>query len=188
MHTRHARVQGELEEHGAWAGKLFLVVEEGWALTSSPAAGAWLNEYARRSRHYALWLIFISQHFKDLANEQGRALLANSVLQLCLQNDPDDLELGRDTIGLTATDIEQIVTLPKQAGLYSTVYAVSRRGRGAVRVALADLEYWIASSDPENDQPRRAQALRDTGGDPWKALRLLCTPEWHERYRERHAA
>ena len=181
-------MHGDLDDQGAWAGKLFLVVEEGWALTSSPAAGAWLNEYARRSRHYALWLIFISQHFKDLANEQGRALLANSVLQLCLHNDPDDLQIGRDTIGLTSTDIEQITTLPRQAGVYSTVYAVSARGRGAVRVALADLEYWIASSDPEHDQPRRHQALTDADGDPWKALRLLCTPDWHEHHRTHRAA
>jgi len=187
-HPRRARVAGELDDSGAWAGKLFLVVEEGWALTSSPAAGAWLNEYARRSRHYALWLIFISQHFKDLANEQGRALLGNSVLRLCLQNDRDDLEFGRDTIGLTGTDIEQITTLPKQEGSYSTVYVVSRRGRGAVRVSLADLEYWVCSSDPEHDQPRRAQALKDSGGDPWKAQRLLCTPEWHDTYRDRFRA
>jgi hypothetical protein len=180
QHTRRARVGGALDDDGAWAGKLFLVVEEGWALTASPAAGAWLNEYARRSRHYALWLIFISQHFKDLANEQGRALLANSVLQLCLQNDPDDLELARDTIGLTTTDMDQITALPKQEGVYSTVYVVSRRGRGTVRVALGDLEYWVCSSDPENDQPRRVQALKDSDGDPWKALQLLCTPDWHD--------
>jgi len=185
QHTRRARVAGELDDSGAWAGKLFLVVEEGWALTASPAAGAWLNEYARRSRHYALWLIFISQHFKDLANEQGRALLGNSVLRLCLQNDRDDLDYGRDTIGLTGTDIDQITTLPKQEGSYSTVYVVSRRGRGAVRISLAELEYWICSSDPEHDQPRRAQALKDSGGDPWEAQRLLCTPEWHETHRDR---
>jgi type IV secretory pathway VirB4 component len=188
QHTRRARVAGELDHTGAWAGKLFLVVEEGWALTASAAAGAWLNEYARRSRHYALWLIFISQHFKDLANEQGRALLANSVLRLCLQNDRDDLEFGRDTIGLTSTDLEQITSLPMQEGLYSTVYVVSRRGRGAVRISLADLEYWACSADPEYDQPRRAQALTDAGGDAWEAQRLLCTPEWHERYRDHHAA
>jgi hypothetical protein len=181
--TRRARVDGQLESEGAWAGKLFLVVEEGWAMTASPAAGSWLNEYARRSRHYALWLLFVTQHFKDLANEQGRALLANSVLRLCLQNDVDDLELGRDTIGLTQTDIEQIITLPRRKGDYSTVYMVSPRGRGAVRVALGDLEYWIASSDPEHDQPTRHQALIASGGDPWKALRLLCTPAWHERHR-----
>lgn len=181
QHTRRARVDGQLESQGAWAGKLFLVVEEGWAMTASPAAGSWLNEYARRSRHYALWLLFVTQHFKDLANEQGRALLANSVLRLCLPNDVDDLALGRDTIGLTDTDIEQITTLPRRKGDYSTVYMVSPRGRGAVRVALGDLEYWIASSDPEHDQPTRRQALADAAGDPWEALRLLCTPDWHEQ-------
>ena len=88
-----------------------------------------------------------------------RAVLANSVLRLCLQNDADDLQLGRETIGLTDTDIEQITTLPRRTGEYATVYVTSPRGRGAVRVALGDLEYWIASSsDPEHDQPRRHQA------------------------------
>ncbi len=60
---------------------------------------------------------------------------------------------------------------------------VSKRGRGAVRVAPGDLEYWIASSDPELDQPLRHQALKDTGGDPWRALTKLCDPLWHERHR-----
>ncbi|MFZ1992953.1 MAG: hypothetical protein WAU75_02500, partial [Solirubrobacteraceae bacterium] len=183
---RRARVDGRLDHLGAWAGKCQLIVEEGWALTQSPAAGAWLNEYARRSRHYALWLMFVSQHFRDLANEQGRALLANGALSFCLPNDRDDLEHAREPLGLSDTDIAQIQQLPKQQGVYSTVYMVSARGRGAVRVALGDLEYWICSSDPEHDQPRRAAALRDADGDPWQALALLCTPSWHESYRHAH--
>jgi hypothetical protein len=185
---RRARVDGELDHLGAWAGKCQLIIEEGWALTQSPAAGAWLNEYARRSRHYALWLMFVSQHFRDLSNEQGRALLANGALSFCLQNDRDDLEHAREPLGLSDTDIAQIQALPKQHGVYSTVYMVSARGRGAVRVALGDLEYWICSSDPEHDQPRRAAALRDAGGDPWDALAKLCTPAWHERYRQASGA
>ena len=185
---RRARVNGQLDHLGAWAGKCQLIIEEGWALTQSPAAGAWLNEYARRSRHYALWLMFVSQHFRDLSNEQGRALLANGALSFCLQNDRDDLEHAREPLGLSDTDIDQIQTLPRQPGAYSTVYMVSARGRGAVRVALADLEYWICSSDPEHDQPRRAAALRDCGGDPWRALAELCDPRWHERYRQAQGA
>jgi hypothetical protein len=185
---RRARVDGALDHLGAWAGKCQLIVEEGWALTQSPAAGAWLNEYARRSRHYALWLMFVSQHFRDLSNEQGRALLANGALSFCLRNDRDDLEHAREPLGLSDTDIAQIQSLPKQHGVYSTVYMVSARGRGAVRVALGDLEYWICSSDPEHDQPRRAAALRETGGDPWAALEVLCKPSWHERYRQTNGA
>ena len=180
--ARRARVAGLLDHEGAWAGRYFLTIEEGWALTASPASGRWLNEYARRSRHLALWLIFISQHFKDLDTEQGRAMLANSVLTLCLQNDAKDLEHARSTLGLTDTDIDEITGLAVQPGAYSTLYAVSRRGRGAIRIELGEIEYWICSSDPEHDQPRRAAALTQTHHDAWAALKLLCTPEWHERY------
>ena len=132
--------------------------------------------------------MFVSQHFRDLSNEQGRALLANGALSFCLRNDRDDLEHAREPLGLSDTDIAQIQALPKQHGVYSTVYMVSARGRGAVRVALGDLEYWICSSDPEHDQPRRAAALRRAAGDPWAALDKLCTPSWHERYRQANGA
>ena len=139
---------------------MFLVVEEGWKLTASAAAGAWLNEYARRSRHYALWLIFVSQFFRDLATAQGYALLENKAIALCFQNDADDLEHARAPLSLTDADIEHITTLTTRPGLYSSAYMISNRGRGTVRQLLGDLEYWICCSDPENDQPRRAAALR----------------------------
>ena len=182
--TRSRRITGELDLAGAWAGKLFLVVEEGWKLTASAAAGAWLNEYARRSRHYALWLIFVSQFFRDLSTAQGQALLENKAIALCFQNDAEDLEHARAALGLTDVDIEHITTLATRPGLYSSAYMISARGRGTIRQLLGDLEYWTCCSDPENDQPRRAAALRQTGGDHWAALRLLCAPEWHERYRQ----
>jgi len=186
--TRSLRLQGELDQAGVWAGRLFLVVEEGWKLTASSAAGAWLNEYARRSRHYALWLIFVSQFFRDLATPQGHALLENKAIALCFQNDADDLGYARAPLNLTDTDVEQITTLTTQPGLYSSAYMISNRGRGTVRQLLGDLEYWICCSDPENDQPRRAAALAQSQGDHWEALKLLCTPEWHEQYREQRRA
>ena len=74
---RRARVAGELDGHGPWAGKSQLIIEEGWKPLSSPAAGAWLNEYARRARHYALWLTFVTQFFRDFDSEQGRSMLSN---------------------------------------------------------------------------------------------------------------
>ena len=146
--TRSLRLQGELNDGGAWAGRTFLVVEEGWKLTASAAAGAWLNEYARRSRHYALWLIFVSQFFRDLATAQGYALLENKAIALCFQNDADDLEHARAPLALTDADIEHITTLTTRPGLCSSAYMISNRGRGTVRQLLGDLEYWICCSDP----------------------------------------
>jgi len=183
--TRARHVSGTLDDLGPWAGRRFLAIEEGWRLTSSKTAGAWLNEYARRSRHFALWLIFVTQHFKDMANEQGRALLENSALRLCFRNNETDLEHARHPLGLTTTDIQAITSLQTRKGAYSTVYIVSPRGRGRVRITLGDLEYWICSNDPDRDQPVRTAALADADGDPWQALRLLCTPAWHDDHRQR---
>src|ERR1035437_9037588 len=50
---------GEGPKH-AWAGPSFLVVDEAWKLIERPSTGRWFNEFVRRSRHYALWLIAIS--------------------------------------------------------------------------------------------------------------------------------
>ena len=176
---RRRRVAGELDGHGRWAGRAQLIIEEGWKPLSSPAAGAWLNEYARRARHYALWLVFITQFFRDFDSEQGRALLSNHAIALCLPNERRDLEFARDTLALFDTDLEEIAALPSQKGAFSTLYMVSARGRGAVRIAPGAPEYWIASSNPELDQPLRALALTQTGGDAWRALTLLCDPDWH---------
>ena len=47
------------------------------------------------------------------------------------------------------------------------------RGQGTLQISVGAREYWIASSDPARDEPRRRQALRASGGDPWAALELL---------------
>ena len=131
-------------------GQRQLIIEEGWKPLSSPAAGAWLNEYARRARHYALWLTFITQFFRDFDSEQGRAMLSNHAIALCLPNERRDLEHARDSLALTDTDIAEITALPSQKGeLLDAVHDHQARPR-RVRIAPGDPEYWIASSNPEH--------------------------------------
>jgi hypothetical protein len=88
VNTRIARTRREhLARDGprhAWAGRSFLVVDEAWKLIERPATGRWFNEFCRRSRHQALWLIAISQQLSDFDNEHGRALLANAAIRLFL--------------------------------------------------------------------------------------------------------
>ena len=88
--------------------------------------------------------MFVSQHFRDLSNEQGRALLANGALSFCLHNDRDDLEHAREPLGLSDTDIAQIQALPKQHGrlldrLHGLRPRPRRRPRRARRPRVLDL-------------------------------------------------
>jgi hypothetical protein len=93
-----------------------------------------------RARHYALWLVFITQFFRDFDSEQGWAMLANHAIALCLRNERRDLEYARDSLSLSDTDITETIALPSQKGAYSTLYMISARGRGAVRIAPGDPE------------------------------------------------
>ena len=179
VYELHRRVLAdEFVGLGPLAGRAALIIEEGWKPLQSPAAGSWINEFARRARHYELWLIFVTQFFRDFDSEQGRALLANYAIAICLRNDRPDLEFAASALQLTSTDIAEILSLQTIKGKHSTAYMISKRGRGALRLAPAPPEYWIASSNPRTDQPVRREALAQTGGDPWAALELLCDPVW----------
>ena len=112
-------------------------------------------------------------------------MLSNHAVALCLPNERRDLEHARDSLALTDTDIHEITSLPSRKGGYSTLYMISERGaaRSVSRPAPLVLG---RSSNPELDQPLRHAALKETGGDPWKALTRLCDPAWQEQ-RQRQA-
>ena len=108
------------------------------------------------------------------------------MLRLCLQNDRDDLDYGRDTIGAHRRPTSS--RSPRSPNRRVPIRrCTSSRAAAAAPYESRSLTSSTGSarSDPEHDQPRRAQALKDSGGDPWEAQRLLCTPEWHDTYRDR---
>ncbi|MQA75691.1 MAG: hypothetical protein GEU88_15350 [Solirubrobacterales bacterium] len=178
--ARHRR--GEEPLAGPWAGRAFVVIDEAWAQMRSRAAGRWLNEWARRTRHMSCAMLVVTQHLADFANEQGAALLRNSVLRIIFHTSAEELAYAREALGLDAQDLETITReLETRKGEFSTAFVDSEvHGRGTVRIYLGDMEYWVASSDPYRDQPIRELARRE-GGDAWAALRLLVEPEWHLR-------
>ena len=108
--TRREHLAGHGPRH-AWAGRSFLVIDEAWKLIERPATGRWFNEFCRRSRHYALWLIAISQQLSDFDNEHGKALLANAAMRLFLRQEARELAYVKEALGLTDEAIEAISQL-----------------------------------------------------------------------------
>jgi DNA helicase HerA-like ATPase len=178
--TRQRHLAGESPRH-AWAGKSFLVIDEAWKLIERPSTGRWFNEFCRRSRHYALWLIAISQQLSDFDNEHGRALLANAAMRLFLRQEARELAYVKGTLNLTGEAIDAISTLTTVRGQFSTAYLMNgSRGQGTLQIGVASMEYWIASSDPARDEHIRQRALRETQKKGWPAMRLLVNDEWQE--------
>jgi TraG P-loop domain len=172
--TRSQHLAGDGPRH-AWAGRSFLVIDEAWKLIERPATGRWFNEFCRRSRHYALWLIAISQQLSDFDNEHGKALLANAAMRLFLRQEARELSYVKDSLALSEQAIDAISQLQTVRGQYSSAYLMNgTRGQGTIQIAPGAHEYWIATSDPARDERIRRQALADSDADPWRALQLLA--------------
>jgi DNA helicase HerA-like ATPase len=178
--TRREHLAGVGPKHG-WAGRSFLVIDEAWKLIERPSTGRWFNEFCRRSRHYALWLIAISQQLSDFDNEHGKALLANAAMRLFLRQEARELAYVKGTLALTEEAIDAISQLQTVRGQFSTAYLMNgSRGQGTLQIGVGPLEYWIASSDPARDEHVRRRALRETDDDGWQALQLLIDEEWQQ--------
>lgn len=164
---------------GLFAGRSMLVIDEAWKLVERRATGEWVNEIARRSRHLGLFLVAISQQLSDFAGAYGRALVRNSTQQMYLRQSPAELAHIQDTARLHDTELRIISGLKTVKRSYSQLYWINgTRGRGRVALRVGPGEYWLATSDPVADAPLRAQALKEAGGDAWRALeRLADDPE-----------
>ncbi len=162
-----------------YADRMFALVEEGWKVAKTRAGAAWLDEEARRSRHLGFWLIFITQQLTDLQGEGGEALLSQTDALIIHRSKSGSVEPIAKAAELTDSDLQQIRRLVTRKGEWSDAFVVTGMGRGRIRVALSSPEYWAIAADPLRDQPLRARALEETGGDPWQAIGLLCDPAWH---------
>jgi hypothetical protein len=179
--TRALHLSGEGPRH-AWAGRTFLVIDEAWKLIERPSTGRWFNDFVRRSRHYALWLIAISQQLSDFDCEYGKALLANAAMRLFLRQEARELAYAREALKLTQEAIDAISSLKTVRGVFSLAYLMNgTRGEGTLQIGVGSLERWIASSDPARDEPIRRRALRETQRQSWAALELLVDEAWQER-------
>jgi type IV secretory pathway VirB4 component len=186
-----SRAQASHEQHiqaGAAHGEDAYIVslEECWKLMEREATGRWITELPRRSRHLRLGVIGVSQQFSDFDNAWGRALIENASQTITFKQSLRQIELMRTELGLsreeTHTISQHVKTVKRE---YATAYWVNGpRGRGAITVSLSPLEYWTATHDPEHDEPIRQLALAQAGGDPWRALRLLADPAWHQQLTE----
>jgi hypothetical protein len=157
------------------AGSAFLVIDEAWHFVARRATGQWVNDLARRARHLALFLIAITQQLEDFAGEYGKALLRNSTMQLLLRQKADDLQAVRDALGLSDEEVRAIAKLKTVKGAYSQAFFINGTvGRGTLSLRVAEHEYWLATSDPVADVPRRAAALEAHAGDAWAALDALA--------------
>jgi TraG P-loop domain len=157
-------------------------IDELWRLLRYEGGKTLVEDASRTSRHLGLLFIGISQELGDLLkDDRARNLATNSAIKIILGNDPSNFDLIRDACGLTPQEMSSIAHLTRKNREYSDAFLIYHKiSRGVVKLIVPRFLYWVATTEPNTDQPMRARMIELCNGDARWACHLLgqgITPE-----------
>lgn len=96
-----------------------LVVDEAWQLMKYDDSANFLFSLAKRARKYQLALTTITQDVEDfMGSKMGRAIVANSSMQLLLKQSPSAVDVLSDVFKLTEEERKRLANFPVGQGLF----------------------------------------------------------------------
>jgi TraG P-loop domain len=157
-------------------------IDELWRLLRYEGGKTLVEDASRTSRHLGLLFIGISQELGDLLrDDRARNLASNSAIKIILGNDPSNFDLIRDACGLTASEMSSIAHLTRKNREYSEAFVIYHKlSRGVVKLLVPRFMYWVATTEPNYDQPMRQKMIELCAADARWACHLLAngiTPE-----------
>lgn len=99
--------------------KRILIVDEAWYLIKNKDSGAYLFNFAKRSRKYLLGLTTVTQDVEDfIATNEGRAIVTNSSLQIILKQSTASVDAITKTFFLTGGERHFLLSSGVGEGLF----------------------------------------------------------------------
>ena len=96
-----------------------LIVDEAWQLMKYDDSANFLFSLAKRARKYHLGLTTISQDVEDfMSSKMGRAIVANSSMQLLLKQSSSAVDVLSDVFKLTEEEKKRLANFPIGQGLF----------------------------------------------------------------------
>jgi len=96
-----------------------LIVDEAWQLMKYDDSANFLFSLAKRARKYQLGLTTITQDVEDfMGSKMGRAIVANSSMQLLLKQSSSAVDVLADVFKLTEEERKRLANFPVGQGLF----------------------------------------------------------------------
>ncbi len=141
------------------------VIDEASTLMRFRAGARLLDDLSRRARHYGMMLVSITQQLKDFFRqaEQADSVVKNSHMKLILRQDPSDLKLLQETLRLKDAEVRAIEDFSKdeEKRKESQCLLIVGAVHGAIRLVPSPMDYWICTSEPIRDIPRRREKITE---------------------------
>ncbi len=99
--------------------KRMLIVDEAWQLMKYDDSANFMFSLAKRARKYNLGLTTITQDVEDfMGSKMGRAIVANSSMQLLLKQSSSAVDVLADVFKLTEEEKKRLSNFPVGQGLF----------------------------------------------------------------------
>lgn len=124
--------------------KRMLIVDEAWQLMKYDDSANFMFSLAKRARKYALGLTTITQDVEDfMGSKMGRAIVANSSMQLLLKQSSSAVDVLGDVFKLTEEERKRLANFPVGQGLF-----FAGQNHVHIQVIASQTETQLISSTP----------------------------------------
>jgi type IV secretory pathway VirB4 component len=147
--------------------KRMLIVDEAWQLMKYDDSANFLFSLAKRARKYFLGLTTITQDVEDfMGSKMGRAIVANSSMQLLLKQSSSAVDVLSDVFKLTEEEKKRLANFPVGQGLF-----FAGQSHVHVQIVASQTEQQLITTNPQAGTQAPIDAT-STGGytDPGSSV------------------
>ena len=133
-----------------------LIVDEAWQLMKYEDSAEFLHSLAKRARKYSLGLTTITQDVEDfMGSEKGRAIVANSSLQLLLKQSTSAVDVFAEVFKLTEEERKRLSNFPVGDGLF-----FAGQNHVHIRIFASETETQFITTNPVANNSLYQQPVR----------------------------
>lgn len=133
--------------------KRMLIVDEAWQLMKYDDSAGFLFSLAKRARKYYLGLTTVTQDVEDfMSSKMGRAIVANSSMQILLKQSSSAVDVLSDVFKLTEEEKKRLANFPVGQGLF-----FAGQSHVHIQIEASPTEKQLISTTPQ--QTVQAQAI-----------------------------
>ena len=134
--------------------KRMLIVDEAWQLMKYDDSANFLFSLAKRARKYYLGLTTITQDVEDfMGSKMGRAIVANSSMQLLLKQSSSAVDVLSEVFKLTEEEKKRLANFPVGQGLF-----FAGQNHVHIQIVASPTEQSLITTNPQTMQAMQQQA------------------------------
>lgn len=139
--------------------KRMLIVDEAWQLMKYDDSANFLFSLAKRARKYFLGLTTVTQDVEDfMSSKMGRAIVANSSMQILLKQSSSAVDVLSDVFKLTEEEKKRLGNFPVGQGLF-----FAGQSHVHIQIEASETEKQLITTNPQpSSQAAKASPMAGT--------------------------